>query len=72
MGKLVVFLELHQEVWGSSRFLKVNLGNLVCCLMKVNPLLELQDGAWDCSRVTAREMGFASRGVSRAISLVAV
>ena len=70
MGNLVVFLKLRREAWGSSRFLKVNSGNLACCLKEVKPPFKLQGGAQDASRVTAGERASShvwleSRGVSQ-------
>ena len=54
------FLELRQKAWGSSKFLKVNLGNLACCLKVVKSPFELRGSAQDCSRVTAGEIGHIS------------
>ena len=38
----MVFLKLQREAWGSSTFLKVNSGNLTCCLRKSGLLLSCE------------------------------
>ena len=46
-------LELRQETLSSSQVVTGTSGNLSCCLREAKSPFELQEGVWDCSRVTS-------------------
>ena len=48
---LLIFLELRQETWGSSRVTTGSSGTRSCCLRQVKSPCELRRTSWDCSPV---------------------
>ena len=50
-GESLVFLELQQETWGSSRFTTGTSGTRSCCLRKVQSPCELRRASRDSSPV---------------------
>ena len=46
---LLIFHELRQETWSSSRVETGMSGNLLSCLKDVKDPLEAQEGRWDFS-----------------------
>ena len=50
---LLVFLELQQETWASSRVKMATLGTRSCCLRNVKSPCELRGASWDSSPVNA-------------------
>ena len=45
----LVFLELWEETWGSSRVITGTSGTHSCCVRKLKSPCELQGASWDSS-----------------------